>query len=417
MAAPQVPVQFVNPSDRLDAALRFAAGAARGSSLASALGFLCDQIAALLPAPIASVYVLEGRDELVLRGNHGFPSEVLGEVRLQVGEGITGTAVETMRPVTVADAGLVDQFAYFPQLAEERYPAFLAVPLLEGGKPRGALVLQREQGPFSDADVLLAVSVTPALTQVIGLVHPSGAHATLQGTGNGRGRALGQAFVLSRALPRRAPERYARSREERAHERRELVQAFSAERDELRTLFERVRAAVAQQPRELDAVATVIEDARQMERALEIFDGGLSAALALERVAAEAAKGLQMAGAGSVRAIDVEAYLGAVAHRLAGVDTGRARRGEVLVGVHLAGPAALRAWAGGATAAASAGDAADSNGAALLTALDIPVVTSVRALFEWITSGCRLALDGDSGELVVNPSATEAASFRKASAV
>src|SRR5260221_609271 len=204
MSAPQVSVQIVGASERLDAALRFAAGAARGSSLGSALNFLCSQIAALIASPIASVYVLEERDELVLRGTHGFPEVALGEVRLQVGQGITGTAVETLRPVTVADAGFVEQFAYFPQLAEERYPAFLAVPLLEGSRPRGALVLQREQGPFSDDDVLLAVAVTPALTALIGQALPPGKSAGLRGAGHRKGRALGQGFLLSPAPPRRA---------------------------------------------------------------------------------------------------------------------------------------------------------------------------------------------------------------------
>ncbi|TMA17796.1 MAG: hypothetical protein E6J85_16220, partial [Deltaproteobacteria bacterium] len=134
----RVPLQILGGTRRLDAALRLAAGSAPGSGLSSALSYLCTQIAATCEAPIASVYVLEERNELVLRGNFGFPDEVLGEVRLQVGQGITGTAVETMKPVTVDDAGLVAQFAYFPQLAEERYPAFLAVPLLSGPRPRGA---------------------------------------------------------------------------------------------------------------------------------------------------------------------------------------------------------------------------------------------------------------------------------------
>lgn len=412
MTVPQVPVQIVESTERLDSALRFAAGASRGSTVASALSYLCTQIAQMLASPIASVYVLEGRDELVLRGNHGFPAEALGEVRLQVGQGITGTCVETLRPVTVADAGLADQFAYFPQLAEERYPAFLAVPLLEGGRPKGALVLQREQGPFSDADVLLAVAATPALVAAIGQSHPSDASAVLTGAGNGFGRALGQAFVLSRALPRRAPERE-RTPEEHEQHRRELVFAFTAEREELRGLCDRVRATLQPVPRALGELVTVIEDARQQERALELFDHGLSAALAVERVASEAAKALHQAGAGSVRAVDVEAFLGGVSHRLARIDPGRARRGEILVGVHLSGPAALRAWAASFTAAVCVEDAAASTGVPLLTALDIPVVSGVRNLFEWITSGCRLALDSESGELHVNPSAAQAAAFRR----
>src|SRR6202158_451890 len=171
----QVPVQIVSGSPRIEAALRFAAGPTPSGSLAATLSYLCAQLSLLANAPIASVYVLEGKDDLVLRGNHGFTAEALGEVRLKVGEGITGKAVETMRPVTVNDAGLTAQFAYFPQLAEERYPAFLAVPLLAASRPRGALVLQRVAGPFSEVDMLIAVTCTPPLVALVQAEHPTGA--------------------------------------------------------------------------------------------------------------------------------------------------------------------------------------------------------------------------------------------------
>ena len=202
MTAPRVPLQIIPPSRRLDAALRLAAGPSAGT-LSATLNYLCAQLAALCASPIASVYVLEDREDLVLRGNHGFPDAVLGEVRLKVGQGITGTALETMRPMTVNDAGVVEQFEYFPQLAEERYPAFLALPLLAGPRPRGVLVLQREAGPFSESDVLLATAASRAVTAVLESQHPQGASLLLHGAGNRRGRVLGAAQVLSRALPRR----------------------------------------------------------------------------------------------------------------------------------------------------------------------------------------------------------------------
>ncbi len=409
MSAPQVPVQIVGPSERLEAALRFAGGAARGSSLGSALSFLCAQISEIAKSPIASVYVLEQKDELVLRGNHGFPEAALGEVRLHVGQGITGTAVETLRPVTVNDAGLVEQFAYFPQLAEERYPAFLAVPILDGSRPRGALVLQREQGPFSDDDLILAVSLTPSLSALIEKHGASDASVVLRGQGNGRGRALGVVQLLSRALPRRQHEK---ARPD-ASDVRELRAAFEEERDELRALLERARNVLAERARAVDDVATVIEDARTEERALEMVEAGLQPSLALERVAAEAARALRQAGAGSVRAVDVEAYLGAVAHRLAELDPGRVRRGEVLVGVHLPGPAALRAWAAGATGAVCSGAAFESAGVALFTALCLPVISGVRTVFEWCSRGTRVALDANAGELLVNPNAAQSTAWRE----
>jgi len=171
VTTPRVPVQIPARSTRVQAALRFAAGPTPGGTLSAGLCFLCEQLAAMTDAPIASAYVLEAGDELVLRGPFGYGREVIGEVRLKVGQGITGTCVETMRPVTVDDARVSAQFEYFPQLAEERFPAFLAVPLLSGGRPRGALVLQREAGPFSEEDMVLAAGATRALTALIEAQH------------------------------------------------------------------------------------------------------------------------------------------------------------------------------------------------------------------------------------------------------
>ena len=118
MDAPRVPVQVLERSPRLLAALKFAAGITAGGTLSGGLSYLCEQLALMTDSPIASVYVLEIGDELVLRGNHGFAREALGEVRMKVGQGMTGTCVETLRPVTVDDARMSEQFEYFPQLVE-----------------------------------------------------------------------------------------------------------------------------------------------------------------------------------------------------------------------------------------------------------------------------------------------------------
>src|ERR1700738_2151350 len=93
----QVPVQIVSGSPRIEAEPRFAAVADPIRPLAANLSYLCAQLSLLANAPIASVYVLEGKDDLVLRGNHGFNAEALGEGGLKGGEGITGMAVEGMR--------------------------------------------------------------------------------------------------------------------------------------------------------------------------------------------------------------------------------------------------------------------------------------------------------------------------------
>jgi phosphotransferase system, enzyme I, PtsP len=408
VAAPRVPLQIVSPTRRLDAALRLAAGPSAGT-LSATLNYLCEQLSVLCGSPIASVYVLEDKDDLVLRGNHGFPAAVLGEVRLKVGQGITGTALETMRPMTVADAEVVEQFEYFPQLAEERYPAFLALPLLAGPRPRGVLVLQREAGPFAESDVLLATAASRSVTAVLEAQHPQGANLLLHGAGNRCGRVLAAAHVLSRALPRR--QRASETSSDDPHT--DLMNAFTAEREEIRALAERARSTLRERVRELEEAATVAEDARLQERAVEHLAAGLPPSLALERIAGEFARTLASHGPAARRAVDVEAFLGAVAHRYAGLEPGRVRRGELIVAVHLSGLSALRGWASGAVGALSAAASGDATGVPVLTALGLPVASGVRQLFDAVGNGTRVALDSDSGEVYVNPTAAQAAAWRR----
>src|SRR5207302_126688 len=81
-------------------------------------------------------------------------------------------------------------------------------------------------------------------------------------------------------------------------------------------------------------------------------------------------------------AVDIEAFLGAIARRLSGIEAQRVRRGELVVSVHLPGLVALRSWAAGATGAVCATPRDDSTGGALLSALGMPVVWGVRDIFE-----------------------------------
>jgi len=89
------------------------------------------------------------------------------------------------------------------------------------------------------------------------------------------------------------------------------------------------------------------------------------------------------------------------------------RRGELIVAVHLSGLSALRGWASGAVGALCAGTGEDSTGAPVLTGLGLPVASGVRQLFDAVGNGTRIALDADSGEVYVNPSAAQAASWRR----
>src|SRR5579862_1386598 len=131
----------------------------------STLGVMCDEIAAIAGADIASVYAREAGEVLVMRGNHGFPPSAIGAVSLRVGEGITGLCAERMRPVTAEHAAQEPGYKHVPGLGEEAFPVFLAVPLIGGGSVVGVLVLQRRARPaFGARDVALATALGAPMT-------------------------------------------------------------------------------------------------------------------------------------------------------------------------------------------------------------------------------------------------------------
>jgi uroporphyrinogen-III synthase len=88
------------------------------------------------------IYILED-DELVLRASKNPHPEVVDRLKLRVGQGITGWVAEHLEPVALArDAFQDPRFNYFSELPEDRYEAFLSVPILCRGRVVGVINLQ-----------------------------------------------------------------------------------------------------------------------------------------------------------------------------------------------------------------------------------------------------------------------------------
>src|SRR5258706_5221420 len=162
-AAPRV---HARGEARLDAMLDLAEEASRAAPLPDVLSSLCGRIAAMLNVDVCSIYLRERSDgdrregELVLRATHGFPESAVGAVRMRVGEGLTGFAVECLRPVSVARAPSDARNKRFANLDEDRFPSLCALPLVDGGRAVGALVIQRrEPRAFGQREIVLAASV------------------------------------------------------------------------------------------------------------------------------------------------------------------------------------------------------------------------------------------------------------------
>jgi uroporphyrinogen-III synthase len=88
------------------------------------------------------VYVLEGND-LVLRASKNPHPEAVDRLKLKLGQGITGWVAEHREPVVVSENACGDRrFQRFNELPEDRFEAFLSVPILSRSQLVGVINLQ-----------------------------------------------------------------------------------------------------------------------------------------------------------------------------------------------------------------------------------------------------------------------------------
>jgi len=106
------------------------------------------------------IYVLEN-DELVLRASKNPHPEAEDRLKLKMGQGITGWVAEHGQPVTVSrDASHDPRFQLFNDLPEDRFEAFLSVPVLSRGRLVGVINLQhRDPHRYSERQIRIISAV------------------------------------------------------------------------------------------------------------------------------------------------------------------------------------------------------------------------------------------------------------------
>lgn len=416
---------------RLDGVLDFVRFTARSMPLVTLLDEAPRRLVYLLHADVCSLYLLEGEHTLVMRGNVGFDPSALGHVRLQVGEGITGQAVEYLRPISSEQAVMHAKYKKFEELKEDRYPVFLAVPLFGKAGPLGAVVIQRTSVPFTDPEVEI-------LTALGGLISAGVRHAelidaqreksftrkagggtrkvTLPGKPVVHGRAIGAIAALRRPAARPSDSR--------------INVNATPERDVrlLKTAFdvaEKAIAALALRAKKLNLgkaamfLSTYVEilgDARFRERASEIASTGVGVAAALSQVAREvtrAAANITRDPFLEERARDIEDLCDALSMLAATDKRAELPSKAILVGDNLSVFDLLISARSHPVGVALSERANGPRTRTLLELLDVPAIVDTQGLFKWASDGDVAIVDADHGLFVVNPSKSEVAALRR----
>jgi len=125
-----------------------------------ALDRVLDFVTEMVKCDSCFVYVLDNK-QLVLRASKNPHPEIVDRLKMRVGQGITGWVAEHRRPVAVASNAFKDsRFQSFNELPEDRYEAFLSVPILCRNKLVGVINLQhRQTHVHSEAEIQLISTI------------------------------------------------------------------------------------------------------------------------------------------------------------------------------------------------------------------------------------------------------------------
>lgn len=123
-------------------------------SLDEMLGEIVGLTAQVTECDACLVYLLEREsDEVVLRASQVPHAAALGNLRMQVGEGVTGWVAEHKSVVALASNAAADaRFKRFQALVEDTYEAFLSVPLVSGGDVIGVINVHHRERHAHTAD-------------------------------------------------------------------------------------------------------------------------------------------------------------------------------------------------------------------------------------------------------------------------
>lgn len=124
------------------------------------LGRIVAFVSAVIPCDSCFLYTLEG-DKLILRASRNPHSEEVDQLRMSVGQGVTGWVAEHREPVAISERASEDpRFSPFVNLPEDQFEALLCVPVICANRVVGVLNLQhRERYTHSDLERRLLATI------------------------------------------------------------------------------------------------------------------------------------------------------------------------------------------------------------------------------------------------------------------
>lgn len=149
--------------------------------LSEALGILVQQINKAINAEAVSVYLIDTKHaEYVLIATEGLNKQAESRVRVALDNGLIGQVGRREEPINLEDAPSHPDFYHHSLLGEERFKAFLGVPIIQHRKLYGVLIIQQtEQRCFDDMEESFLITLAAQLGGIIAHAEATGELAEL----------------------------------------------------------------------------------------------------------------------------------------------------------------------------------------------------------------------------------------------
>ena len=142
--APSTPTMagFRDGLNQIDFLHEISSRIAAADSLHLVLDRIVAFITGVIPCDSCFIYVLEG-DSLVLRASKNPHADLVDQMGVQIGQGVTGWVAKHRQPVAIASNASKDpRFKSFLNVPEDEFQAMLCTPILCAGRVIGVINLQ-----------------------------------------------------------------------------------------------------------------------------------------------------------------------------------------------------------------------------------------------------------------------------------
>ncbi len=141
----------------------------RSHDLDETINNIVHLVAERAHSEVCSLYLLdEDQQTLVLRASRGLAPESVGNVKLQIGEGLTGKVAAEQQVLAIQNPQDHPDYRFFHETGEEQFHTFVGIPLLDRSASIGVLVIQtRDIHHFSEDELATLTTIAFQVASIV----------------------------------------------------------------------------------------------------------------------------------------------------------------------------------------------------------------------------------------------------------